>query len=76
MIDMDMSVVVIMAFLTLEDMNNLTHQFGQSPTRPERCRNHRNTHQSTQRVDVQLVTTSLCLIKHIQRTDNSQVHVH
>ncbi len=75
-VDMDMAIEVVVTLLTLKDMYHLAHQFLQSPTRLERRRHHRHTHQSAQRLYVEMVSATLSLVKHVQGADYPQVHIH
>ena len=75
-VDVNVTVVEIVALAAFKNMYHLLQQALQSPTRLERGGNHRHTHQRAQRVDVETVATALQFIVHVQGTHHPQVHIH
>ena len=75
-LDMKVAIVLVVSLAALKDMYHLAKQLLQSPTRLERRWYHRHTQQRTELVHIQFVAAQLQFIKHIQRTNHTQVHIH
>ena len=75
MVDMDMTIMRLRVFCALIHFDDLMEEFVDTFTGFKHCWHHRHAKQLRQLVVVDMVTTFLGLIKHVQRNHHTDVHV-